>query len=259
MSNLEELTVLVMNSELPIWDASVSLPTLLRLTLRERGDPDPWDLQRFFSTLDISSLFDLRLAFQPSRNRIHHFPQLQPRVKQTLTKLYISCAMTRNPANVQNLLRFLSDTPCVENFHIVDAKMTVDFISALNVSSASPILPCLRILDISDCFCDDGLFENQSVIYDMLQSRYAGVTMSTSSTSPTVNLTTDMASLETVRVPPWLYFQDDDRWEDVCRNLQVECGHNTRWADICRNLEVEFGIVTMQDDDSDDEESDNEG
>ncbi|KAF9029366.1 hypothetical protein BDZ89DRAFT_1065532 [Hymenopellis radicata] len=235
MTNLEELTVLTLDTGASTWDAPLlSLPTLLRLTLRERQHSDPDDLQKFFSILDIPSLFDLSLAFPSSRNRIHHFPQLQPRVKQTLTKLYISCAMTRNPGNVQNLLRFLSDAACVENFHIVDAKMTVDFISALNVSSAPPLLPCLRILDISDCFCDDGLDEDPSVIYDMLHSRYAGV-MTSTSTAPTVNPTSVVTSLETVRVPRWLYFEDDDRWEDICRNLKVECG------------------ITMQDDDSDDE------
>ncbi|KAF8872679.1 hypothetical protein CPB85DRAFT_608938 [Mucidula mucida] len=144
--------------------------------------------------------------------------------------------MTSHTDNVQNLLRFLLDTPCVETFCIVDEAMSVDFISALKVSPAlSPLLPCLRKLDISDCFCDNALRENFSVIYDMLESRYASVMTSTSGTS-NVNPRT---LLETVRVPRWLYFEKDDRWEDICRNLKVECG------------------ITMQDDDSDDEESDN--
>ncbi|KAF8871804.1 hypothetical protein CPB85DRAFT_1445328 [Mucidula mucida] len=150
--------------------------------------------------------------------------------------------MSCNSNSSGNILHFLSHAPLVDDFSIVDAGITVKFISGLTITSMSARLPRLRIFDFSGCFCDDILSEDWAKVFDMLESRRANPADSNAtgnalvpSSHPSPNAARFF--LEKVCVPRWLYCEEDQRWEEICKTLKVECG------------------VTMRDDFSDEEAS----
>ncbi|KAF9038997.1 hypothetical protein BDZ89DRAFT_1061140 [Hymenopellis radicata] len=216
----------------PSEDIKVSLPKLLHLSVTETAvSTSEAALDKLFSTVDMPSLCDLRLNFRSIPNRLLHLPKL--------TKLHISCGMCQHSDLMHHILRFLLQTPHVENFRISDSSLTPEFISGLKVSSMSS-LPRLRVLDISDNRCGDSLAQNMSVIYDMLEGRCLDVVafISSDSHTPTANAmdvgiqSTSLGEasyprhvrLEMIRVPRWLYFKNDERWKVIYRSLKVECG-----------------------------------
>ncbi|KAF8904159.1 hypothetical protein CPB85DRAFT_1255488 [Mucidula mucida] len=117
----------------------------------------------------------------------------------------------RHADNSSNLLQFLSCTP----------------------------LPHLRILDFGACYRTVDLIDDTPVIYDMIESRYlqleegdnpedtqfgsmVDVTMSSSSSISRVERPS--SCLERVRVPRWLFFEEDQRWNNICGAIKVQCG-----------------------------------
>ncbi len=115
----------------------------------------------------------------------------------------------------------------VTNLCISDSNLGPEFISGLKVTSR---LPRLRVLDISNKHWDDSLVQNVSVIYDMFETRCLDVVASgghiptTNDMDVGVQSTTfeETSRLETIRVPRWLYFANDERWKVICRSVKVD-------------------------------------
>ncbi|KAF8905696.1 hypothetical protein CPB85DRAFT_1437229 [Mucidula mucida] len=186
-------------------------------------------LDKFFSAVDMPSLCDLTLEFSPHPDRVLHFPVLNPIRVEKLTKLHISCGARGHFDIMQTIFRFLSQTTHVTNLCISDSDLGPEFISGLKVTSR---LPRLRVLDISNKHWDDSLVQNVSVIYDMFETRCLDVVASGDRTPGANDMDVGVQSttfeeasrLETIRVPRWLYFANDERWKVICDSVKVECG-----------------------------------
>ncbi|KAF9038972.1 hypothetical protein BDZ89DRAFT_392629 [Hymenopellis radicata] len=169
MTNVQELEVVLSDIYYTPSERVISLPKLRRLSILEDKRAAPGYVTGFFSTLTIPSISELELKFIEE----HHlcvFPTSQ------LVKLDITYPTSLHNDNTSNLLDFLSLTHRVEQLRIYAVSMPVDLLTGLtfsNSSSASSRLPCLRILDIRECACDDVLADDISPIFDMLESRMA--------------------------------------------------------------------------------------
>ncbi|KAF9042013.1 hypothetical protein BDZ89DRAFT_1060058 [Hymenopellis radicata] len=234
------LSMVNTNKDSPI-DDPIRFPELSELRLNEWfAVPSETLMKEFFEALEVPSLVHLILGFLTINNRIMHFPTAHSALSG-ITKLSVQFQRNKrcHPDNGERLLAFLSLTPNVVELQFDAVPFTEQLVLGLHSTER---LPCLRILDVNECFFDDDILPE---FCDMLETRChvqpkpmdaaeaagdntAPATMELEDSShgsrDMYEMSTSRCILEKVCVPRWMYFSKLHRWRDILGAIKVECG-----------------------------------
>ncbi|KAF8896714.1 hypothetical protein CPB85DRAFT_1565736 [Mucidula mucida] len=204
------LSVSVVRSSFIPLDTAISLPELDNLTLIEAVDARPGCLKEFMSALALDTLTCLMLEYPRSRRPV--FPSLTGGFADRLTALSIKCTTERHSDDAKELLDFITQCSQLIELLLADISLGAPFVTGLRCFPTSSILRCLRYLDISQCL---GSPDDLPALLDMLESRCTNVSEQFSGAEQDV-------CLRKLRVPDWLYFEKDSRWDAIRTRKNVE-------------------------------------
>ncbi|KAF9038947.1 hypothetical protein BDZ89DRAFT_1061077 [Hymenopellis radicata] len=216
--HVTELGVTLLRSSFIPPGTVISLPELDEFTLTEDVGAGSGYLKEFMSALVLDALSFLRLRYLASTRLL--FPSLTAGLAERLKRLAIKCTTHGHSDNIRNLLEFISHCSQLTDLALADNPLEAAFVTGLRYSSMSPILPHLRFLDISLCLNPPN---DVTPLLDMLESRCPNVSED-ASVSMIPPADEQDGCLDSLCVPPWLYFQKDSRWEaiKVRKNVYVE-------------------------------------
>ncbi|KAK0214320.1 hypothetical protein IW262DRAFT_1440768 [Armillaria fumosa] len=214
-------------------NAPIQMPSVHRVTMKEKEKSSDGTISRVFDLLVLSSLTSLNVEFP--KNRVVHFPKSAAHLTH-LSKLGVDCDFLHDQENVTNFIEFLHTTTRIEDLRLGARTLPDSLLIGMTiVADQAPVLPSLRILRFSPCLPR----LNAVPFFCMLESRYksgAGTGKFKELCDVDVKSEEDYAA---DHLPPRVLLQEL-RFKRVPKASFDKAEEIMRWDEICNKLKVVY-------------------